>query len=1024
MASTLAAGALLLVCFAGVWGPFGPSVRPHHGSGRFVVFANTSLPGPAWPEFHATPNLTGYSPNSSLNASNAGTLGVAWASDLYGAALDSPVVAFDGVLGTYVVYVGTETGNLLALRASDGSDVWSTWLGSPLRAAPVVSNGSVYVATFSNPEILKLNATTGAVECAYFAPAPIEGSPVVVTPPGGNSTLYVGTLDSGSSSGPFLAVRTGNCTLEWSFTRYRSPTGSWDGVSYAVNATGTPMVLFGTSDPDSTVYALNALNGTKLWNFSTYDPPPSHADVAAGVTVSAPGAIGFSDGVGFTDNKDGFVYALNLSDGNASWNTSLGAAIHATGQSRSTPALAGTNLVLGYGEGLVDLNATNGQVRWHYQDPTASEVLSSPAVAGPPGAAVAVAGDVGGSVEVVNATSGALLWTYSTGAYITASPAVVGGEILLPSANGFLYAFAAGAGLEANPPSAAIDYPVDQAALANPNGNLTVSGAAADGSGVSEVRVAVQSGGVGGPWWDAATHAWLAGPIDNRATLASPGNNSTNWTFHWPVPSGGGSFVVTAYSSSLLGPSDVRPAQVAFSVLYSTKGPHVRLSAPYAAPGGGVSVTGGGFLASEPITIQLGGLTLRTVNATSKGALPYTRIVVPKSDPFGPYAVTATGVTSGRSASAPLTVANSWGELGEGPTRTGFDPNDLVLNGHVDVGDDTWLDLAWHFDGGSAVRASPIVAGGVAYLATTGGSVFALDTTNAGELWTWTAPGSEPLWATPDLNGAAHRIYVAGTNGTLDALATSDGRLLWNDTLPGNLTSPAVAGGLVVLGSSSGAIYAISETNGSIVWSNQTGEPIAAPTAVDAPANLVVVAETNGSVAAFHLSNGSLAWNRTMGGPLTASPLISGGLVFVDSVNRSVTALTETNGALKWTASTGGTIAGAPAYSNQGTGGGADLFVGASNGDIYVFSATTGSIRFVIAVRSAVVGVAAADGVVVFETLGGNIGAARTYTNLVVWDHSLGRSGGSAPIVLDGSVYTTDLGGYLSAFTTFGQPPD
>src|SRR5271157_5155117 len=60
-----------------------------------------------WPELHQNPDLNGFTTNTTLSSSNASNLGVTWATDLYGAALDSPVVAFDSALGATLAYAGT-----------------------------------------------------------------------------------------------------------------------------------------------------------------------------------------------------------------------------------------------------------------------------------------------------------------------------------------------------------------------------------------------------------------------------------------------------------------------------------------------------------------------------------------------------------------------------------------------------------------------------------------------------------------------------------------------------------------------------------------------------------------------------------------------------------------------------------------------------------------------------------------------------------------------------------------------------
>ena len=72
--------------------------------------------------------------------------------------------------------------------------------------------------------------------------------------------------------------------------------------------------MFGTSNPDNAVYALNAASGARLWRFQTVQTGDDE-DVGAGPTISAPGINGFTDGVVYIDGKDGVEYALDLLTG-------------------------------------------------------------------------------------------------------------------------------------------------------------------------------------------------------------------------------------------------------------------------------------------------------------------------------------------------------------------------------------------------------------------------------------------------------------------------------------------------------------------------------------------------------------------------------------------------------------------------------------------------------------------------------------------------------------------------------------
>jgi len=145
-----------------------------------------------WPRIHQNALNTGYTNNTTLSTANASQLGVRWATELYGAAIDSPAVAYDSLLGETLVYIGTETGDLLAVNLANGQIVWGNWLGSPLVSSPVVSDGSVYVATQRNTAILNINATTGSIVCSAPSANTIEATAVVATPPGGVRTVYTG----------------------------------------------------------------------------------------------------------------------------------------------------------------------------------------------------------------------------------------------------------------------------------------------------------------------------------------------------------------------------------------------------------------------------------------------------------------------------------------------------------------------------------------------------------------------------------------------------------------------------------------------------------------------------------------------------------------------------------------------------------------------------------------------------------------------------------------------------------------
>ena len=300
--------------------------------------------------------------------------------------------------------------------------------------------------------------------------------------------------------------------------------GVWDPISYAVDATGQPLVLFGTADPDCGVYAVNALTGALVWRFQSL-PDNGNYDIGAGVVVSPPGDNGFADGVAYVESRWGNMYALDLTTGAQIWSYNFEAQTGAG--SSSTAALSGTDLVFGTAGGVDELNAVTGQLNWRYSEGDTNPIESSPAIVGPAGSQVVAIETESGKVTALSLASGALLYNYQTGNYNVSSVADVAGNLLAASADDFLYDFAIGGGNA--PPTTAATSPAPGATVSNPSGSVTISGTSQSSAApVTTVDVYLQADGSAGPWWDSATGTWVAAPYPNAATITDAHGD---WTF-------------------------------------------------------------------------------------------------------------------------------------------------------------------------------------------------------------------------------------------------------------------------------------------------------------------------------------------------------------------------------------------------------------------------------------------------------------------------------------------------------------
>ncbi len=262
----------------------------------------------------------------------------------------------------------------------------------------------------------------------------------------------------------------------------------------------SPVVVNGvvyTSEENNYVYALNATDGTQLWDYFTGEWPSSPA-VANGVvyvntefSINALNAtdgtqlwrnepqydvpVGFSsptvaDGIVYagttnsSDNGDCNVYAINATNGKTLWSTPSLAGYAIVNPS---PAVANGTVYIGaegaFGwaipagypiaqicYGVYAFNATSGAQLWNYN--TDYSGWSPPVVAG--GVVYYVSEE--NNLYAINATSGAEIWNYTpvyTGSgngvsleNVDSSPAVVDGVVYLGSDYGNVYAFNSSSG--------------------------------------------------------------------------------------------------------------------------------------------------------------------------------------------------------------------------------------------------------------------------------------------------------------------------------------------------------------------------------------------------------------------------------------------------------------------------------------------------------------------------------------------------------------------------------------------------
>jgi outer membrane protein assembly factor BamB len=528
--------------------------------------------GFVWPEFHNTANLHGNSSDPGISTANAASLGVKWMIPV-GPSLDSPVTAFNGSLGKTLVYTGGLNGYFDAVDAATGQIVWSRNLGVQIQSSPLVEGNNVWISPKSGV-LYKLDATTGATECTAPVKDGIESSPVIATPPGGTPTVYFAAVGTAGNA-PVYAINEATCAPQPSFNfhgyTHGLTVGTWAPLSYAVSAKGEGLLIWGTTNPDSAVYAADAVTGQLVWRFQTFEPPNlPDWDVGAGVTTTAPGVNGFAGGVAYVVGKDGFAYALNLTNGTMIWDWNFGGNGPGKPQvqtnAENTPALLGRNLVFAETGEVFDVDAITGVPTgtpiWQHNDAT-SLIDASTTIVGPTGQEVVTYSNFNGVFHVLSLRPGQqvnpTLFAYKTGGFVDSTAADAHGNLYVVSDDGFLYDFAPGGGNSASP-STAVTSPANGASIPNPGPTIVIRGTASAPDGVSAVNVEIErnpSSFSGQRWWDQRVGLFDPGMALNQATLGSPGATTTTWSITVNVPKAGTDFDVFASAVDATGVADV-----------------------------------------------------------------------------------------------------------------------------------------------------------------------------------------------------------------------------------------------------------------------------------------------------------------------------------------------------------------------------------------------------------------------------------------------------------------------------------
>ena len=307
-----------------------------------ILAHSQSVKGGDWASLLLNYNDTRYQPNSTVNASNIGSLVQDW-QIATGTVTTTPLVVNGNV------FFDDWNGWVYDANILTGSTAYPNWRvnlgGNSISATPLVYNGTVYVGLGPDdpqqPTVYALSQADGHVIWETMLPTSsneLYASPIVF-----NGLLYIGVAGdihdqetNANSIGAVYALNAANGNVIW--TRNTSiggegGSGVWGTV---VVDPGLDSIYFGTSNPyvdvpgsnslyGYAVMSLNATNGKINWYYQIYKNLTSGFDDDFGSSanlfnVQIGGTIYPAVGIG---NKDGRYYVLDRTDGKMLENFSI-----------------------------------------------------------------------------------------------------------------------------------------------------------------------------------------------------------------------------------------------------------------------------------------------------------------------------------------------------------------------------------------------------------------------------------------------------------------------------------------------------------------------------------------------------------------------------------------------------------------------------------------------------------------------------------------------------------------------------
>lgn len=281
----------------------------------------------------------------------------------------------------------------------------------------------------------------------------------------------------------------------------------------------------------------------------------------------------------------------------------------------------------------------------------------------------------------------------------------------------------------------------------------------------------------------------------------------------------------------------------------------------------------------------------------------------------------------------------------------------------------------------TGIYGTPVVTGGLVYVGTYSGKVYALNAANGALRWVYPREGYEVIGAiVGGLVVAEGTIYVGSSDGRVYALDAAFGDRKWQFDTGGKVwASVAVRDGVVYVSNFAGKLYALSGRDGKELWKFEAPAGIASSPVIFEDS--VFFGSFDHYLRAVDIASGKERWKFLGGNWFWAQPLVNSGIVYAPCLDHKVYAIEAKTGRRLWQFDAGSPIVSSPVLIGD------FLVVASEAGKLHLLKSDNGVMARTISIGALIMAsLSAYDRKVYVHAKNRHVYAVEAETGKIAWD--------------------------------------